>query len=60
MKRVMSQSSIEENIAKNRCPGLYFRTTATTCYSTEKRIETCTRCWKKYCIENGIEIEKER
>lgn len=56
MRGMKMKINIDKQIDKGRCPGAYFCTIATTVYSTQEREHTCYICWKRYCIENNIEI----
>lgn len=50
------QINIDKMIDKNRCPGLYFCTVATTGYTQQEREHHCYLCWRQYCLENNVEI----
>ncbi len=51
--------NIDKKIDEHKCPGLYFCTVATTCYTVQERENKCYKCWLAYCIKNNIEISYE-
>ncbi|MDD6004381.1 MAG: hypothetical protein PUC68_01775 [Firmicutes bacterium] len=49
--------NIDKKIDEGKCPGIYFCTVATTCYTAQEREHNCYLCWLAYCKRNEIEID---
>ena len=49
--------NIDKKIDEGKCPGYFYCTVATTCYTAQEREHECYLCWLAYCKRNKIEID---
>ena len=55
----MNYKDIIANVDKNKCPGSYLCTVATTCYEEKVRRQMCLDCWLSATEEQKIEVINE-